>query len=55
MRFQRLKMFLVNIKDKQLCETIEKSRKKGRDDYTVRLMLNLIYGMKIFGHRKNLV
>ena len=48
---QRLKMFFENINDSQLCETIEKSRKNGRYDYPVRVMLNLIYSMKIFGHR----
>ena len=28
-----------------------KARKNGRNDYPVRTMLNLIYAMKIFGHR----
>ena len=48
---ERLKLFLDNIEDKELCETLEKERKQGRDDYPVRVMLNLIYAMKIFGHR----
>ena len=48
---ERLKLFLDNIEDKELCETLEKERKQGRDDYLVRVMLNLIYAMKIFGHR----
>ena len=26
-------------------------RKNGRNDYLIRIMLNLIYVMKIFGHR----
>lgn len=48
---ERLKLFLDNIEDKKLCETLEKERKKGRNDYPVRVMLNLVYAMKIFGHR----
>lgn len=48
---ERLKIFFENIEDKELCEAIEKERKNGRNDYPVRTMLNLIYAMKIFGHR----
>ena len=48
---ERLKIFFENIEDKKLCEAIEKERKNGRNDYPVRTMLNLIYAMKIFGHR----
>ena len=48
---ERLKIFFENIEDDELCEAIEKERKNGRNDYPVRTMLNLIYAMKIFGHR----
>lgn len=48
---ERLKIFFENIEDDKLCETLEKERKNGRNDYPVRTMLNLIYAMKIFGHR----
>ena len=48
---ERLKLFFENIEDKELCQTLEKERKNGRNDYPVRVMLNLIYAMKIFGHR----
>ena len=48
---ERLKIFFENIDDDELCEKLEKSRKNGRNDYPVRTMLNLIYAMKIFGHR----
>lgn len=48
---ERLKIFFENIEDDELCETLEKERKNGRNDYPVRTMLNLIYAMKIFGHR----
>lgn len=48
---EKLKIFFENIEDKELCEAIEKERKNGRNDYPVRTMLNLIYAMKIFGHR----
>ena len=48
---ERLKIFFENINDKKLCEKLEGARKNGRNDYPVRTMLNLIYAMKIFGHR----
>ena len=48
---EKLKIFFENIEDNELCEEIEKERKNGRNDYPVRTMLNLIYAMKIFGHR----
>ena len=48
---ERLKLFLENADDKELCESLENERKNGRNDYPVRVMLNLIYAMKIFGHR----
>ena len=48
---ERLKIFFENIQDNELCQILEKERKNGRNDYPVRTMLNLIYAMKIFGHR----
>lgn len=48
---ERLKIFFENIEDNKLRETLEAERKNGRNDYPVRTMLNLIYAMKIFGHR----
>lgn len=48
---ERLKIFFENIEDNNLCQMLEKQRKNGRNDYPVRTMLNLIYAMKIFGHR----
>ena len=48
---ERLKIFFENIHDDKLCEKLEKIRKNGRNDYPVRTMLNLIYAMKVFGHR----
>ncbi len=48
---ERLKIFFENIDDSKLCEKLEKERKNGRNDYPVRTMLNLIYAMKIYGHR----
>jgi len=48
---ERLKLFFENIEDNELYQAIEKERGNGRDDYPVRVMLNLIYAMKIFGHR----
>lgn len=48
---QRLKLCLENIEDEELCNMLIEKRGKGRDDYPVRVMLNFIYAMKIFGHR----
>lgn len=48
---ERLKIFFENIDDEKLCTILEKERKNGRNDYPIRTMLNLIYAMKIYGHR----
>ena len=48
---ERLKLCLENIDDEELCEYLENQRGNGRDDFPVRVMLNLSYAMKIFGHR----
>lgn len=48
---ERLLLCLKNIDDKNLCKKLENARGNGRNDYPVRTMLNLIYAMKIFGHR----
>ena len=48
---EKLKLFLDNVEDNELCKKLEEERKNGRDDYPVRTMLNLLYAMKIFGHR----
>lgn len=48
---ERLKLCLENIDDEVLCNMLINKRGKGRDDFPVRVMLNLTYAMKIFGHR----
>ena len=48
---EKLKLFLENVEDDELCEILEKERKNGRNDYPIRAMLNSIYAMKIFEHR----
>ena len=48
---EKLKLFMENVEDDELCEMLETERKNGRDDYPVRTMLNLIYAMKIYEHR----
>lgn len=48
---ERLKLCLENVDDGDLCKKLEEERGKGRDDFSVRVMLNLIYAMKVFGHR----
>lgn len=48
---ERLKLFFKNVNDEKLCDSLKKERRNGRNDYPIRTMLNLIYAMKIFGHR----
>ena len=48
---EKLKLFLENVDDGELCKKLEEERKNGRNDYPVRAMLNSIYAMKIFEHR----
>ena len=48
---ERLKICLENVDDAELCNMLEEKRGKGRNDFPVRVMLNLVYAMKIFGHR----
>lgn len=48
---ERLVLCLDNVADEELCKKLENERGKGRDDFPVRVMLNLIYAIKIFGHR----
>ena len=45
---EKLKLFLDNVEDDELCKVLEEERKNGRDDYPVRTMLNLLYAMKNF-------
>lgn len=48
---ERLKLCLENIDDKELCFLLEHERGNGRNDFPVRVMLNFVYAIKIFGHR----
>ena len=48
---ERLQLCLDNVEDDELCLALETTRKNGRDDFPVRVMLNLTYAMKVFGHR----
>ena len=48
---ERLKLCLDNIDDEKLYKMLEEKRGNGRNDFPVRVMLNLTYAMKIFGHR----
>ncbi len=48
---EKLKLFLDNVDDNELCKILEEERANGRNDYPIRTMLNLLYAMKIFGHR----
>ncbi len=48
---ERLKICLENVDDAELCNMLEEKHGKGCNDFPVRVMLNLVYAMKIFGHR----
>jgi len=48
---ERLQMALEGMDDETLMRKLEKRRGKGRDDYPIRVMWNLIVAMKVFGHR----
>ena len=48
---ERLKLCLEDIEDDELCKILIEKRGNGRNDFPVRVMLNLTYAMKIFGHR----
>jgi hypothetical protein len=47
---ERFQLALAGIEDEQLMRLLEKKRGKGRDDYPVRVMWNLLIAQKVFGH-----
>jgi len=47
---ERLVRVLDNLPDEQLMRTLEKERGRGRDDFPVRAMWNMIIAMIVFGH-----
>jgi len=48
---ERLKLTLENTNDQELCKSLENDLGNGRDDFPVRVMLNFVYAIKVFGHR----
>lgn len=48
---ERLVLALEGIEDENLMCMLEKRRGKGRNDYPVRVMWNLVIAMKVFGHQ----
>jgi hypothetical protein len=48
---ERLRLAFDGIGDEPLMRALEKNRGKGRNDYPVRVMWNLVVAMKVFGHR----
>jgi hypothetical protein len=48
---ERLQLALEGMDDEALMRRLEAKRGKGRNDYPVRVLWNLIIAMKIFGHR----
>ena len=47
---ERFHLALAGIKDEELMRLMEKIRGKGRNDYPVRVMWNLLIAQKVFGH-----
>jgi hypothetical protein len=48
---ERLWPAFDGIDDEPLMRALEKKRGKGRDDYPIRVIWNLVIAMKVFGHR----
>ena len=48
---ERLQLAMDGMDDESLMKRLEEKRGKGRNDYPVRVMWNLIIAMRIFGHR----
>jgi len=48
---ERLQLALEGMDDEALMRRLEAKRGKGRNDYPIRVLWNLIIAMKIFGHR----
>ena len=48
---ERFRLALHGMDDEELMRTLESKRHKGRNDYPIRVMWNLIIAMKVFGHR----
>jgi len=48
---ERFLLALLGIDDEALMLRLEARRGKGRNDYPVRVMWNLLIAMKVFGHR----
>jgi hypothetical protein len=48
---ERLKYALDNIDADNLIKTLEEQRGNGRNDYPVKVMLNMIIAIKVYGHR----
>jgi hypothetical protein len=48
---ERYLLALLGLDDEALMQRLEARRGKGRNDYPVRVMWNLIIAMKVFGHR----
>ena len=48
---ERFLLALLGMNDEALMLRLEARRGKGRDDYPIRVMWNLIIAMKVFGHR----
>jgi hypothetical protein len=50
---ERLTLALENIPDEELMRTLEKERGKGRDDFPIRPMWNMLIAKTVFGHAED--
>jgi hypothetical protein len=48
---ERLQLVLEGLNDEPLMRNLEAKRGKGRNDYPIRVLWNLLIAMKIFGHK----
>jgi hypothetical protein len=48
---ERLRLALEGMEDEAFMKRLEAQRGKGRNDYPVRVLWNLVIAMKVFGHR----
>ena len=47
---ERLVRILEHLPDEELMQKLENGRGRGRDDYPIRAMWNMIIAMIVFGH-----
>jgi hypothetical protein len=49
---ERLRLVTSNLPDENLMRILEKERRNGRDDYSIRAMWNMLIAMIVFVHSR---